>query len=305
MIRPLLYGLAAALFFAVTFVLNRSISLEGGDWRWTACLRFFFMVPLMLPALGWTGELRAALGHFRAHLKEYLLWGTVGFGFFYAPLVFAGDYGPGWLVASSWQLTILCGSLLLPWLAPGAAIPWANLRWSALVVFGVALMQWRQLQEFTPRHVFLCLAPVILAAFMYPLGNRKMMAVCAGELGTLTRVFNMTLGSLPFWLFLALTAGLTGGPPPAGQMIQALAVALFAGVIATVLFFSATNQVRGDPSKLAAIEATQALEVLFALAGEIILLGAALPDGWSLTGIILVSLGVMLNSLTAYGRLKL
>jgi hypothetical protein len=299
MIRPFLYGLAAALFFAVTFVLNRSMSLGGGSWMWSAALRFLFTLPLLLPVLIWTGELPSAWRHFRSAWKEYLLWGTVGFGFFYAPLVFAGDYGPGWLVASSWQLTIICGSLLLPWLQPGARIPWANLRWSLLVVFGVALMQWRQLKEFSSEHVLLCLAPVVLAAFMYPLGNRKMMSLCAGRVSTPARVFNMTLGSLPFWLFLSLQATIFSGPPPAGQMIQALAVALFAGVIATVLFFSATNQVRHDFSKLAAIEATQALEVLFALGGEIFFLGAGLPDGWSLAGIALVTGGVMLNSLSA------
>ncbi len=37
---------------------------------------------------------------------EWLLWSVVGFGLFYAPLSFSGAYGPGWLVASTWQMTL-------------------------------------------------------------------------------------------------------------------------------------------------------------------------------------------------------
>ena len=47
MIRPMLTGLAAGLFFSTTFVLNRAMSLEGGHWYWTASLRYFYMVGLL------------------------------------------------------------------------------------------------------------------------------------------------------------------------------------------------------------------------------------------------------------------
>ncbi len=36
---------------------------------------------------------------------------------FYAPLSFAGAFGPGWLVASTWQITIVAGILLTPFFA--------------------------------------------------------------------------------------------------------------------------------------------------------------------------------------------
>ena len=47
MIRLMLTGLAAGLFFSSTFVLNRAMSLEGGHWYWSAALRYFYMVILL------------------------------------------------------------------------------------------------------------------------------------------------------------------------------------------------------------------------------------------------------------------
>src|SRR5690606_21053081 len=41
-------GLLASLFFAVTFIVNRLMSLECGSWIWSASLRFFWMLPSFL-----------------------------------------------------------------------------------------------------------------------------------------------------------------------------------------------------------------------------------------------------------------
>ncbi len=45
-------GVLAAVFFAVTFVLNRSMELSGGSWLWSASLRYFFMVPFLVAIVG-------------------------------------------------------------------------------------------------------------------------------------------------------------------------------------------------------------------------------------------------------------
>lgn len=45
--REMALSLAASFFFAVTFILNRSMELAGGSWTWSSSLRFFFMVPLL------------------------------------------------------------------------------------------------------------------------------------------------------------------------------------------------------------------------------------------------------------------
>ena len=86
------------------------------------------------------------------------------------------------------------------------------------------------------------------------------------------------------------------------QSIQSLLVAISSGVIATVLFFKATDLVRGDMQKLAAVEATQAMEVLFALAGEIAILSIALPSVLSWLGIMIVMAGIALHSYQSHRK---
>ena len=44
----------------------------------------------------------------------WVLWSTVGFGLFYGPICFSAAYAPGWLIAATWQVTIISGSLLAP-----------------------------------------------------------------------------------------------------------------------------------------------------------------------------------------------
>lgn len=301
------YGLTASFFFAFTFVLNRSMELEGGNWAWSASLRFFFMLPLLLAVVGYRGGLRTAWHHLVRNPGQYLLWSTVGFGLFYAPLCFAAAYGEGWLVASTWQLTIIAGPLLTPFLLPPPAsscgapffrrIPFRAMRWSLIILAGICLMQWEHARAIPVGQALLCVLPVLFAAFMYPLGNRKMMELCQDSVDTFQRVFNMTLASLPFWLLLALWGAAEHGLPGMGQVQQSFLVALFSGFCATLLFFAATNLVKQDPARLAAVEATQAGEVLFALAGEIFLLGAPLPSPVSLLGMCLVIAGMVLHSL--------
>ena len=46
--RAIIIGIIAAFFFAFTFVLNQLMSDLGGDWMWSASLRYFFMVPFLL-----------------------------------------------------------------------------------------------------------------------------------------------------------------------------------------------------------------------------------------------------------------
>jgi drug/metabolite transporter (DMT)-like permease len=309
--RAIYYGLAASFFFAFTFILNRSMDLGGGSWIWSASLRFIFMAPMLLLLVLLRGQLSQSLKHLRQYWRGYLLWSTVGFGLFYAPISLAGAYGEGWLVAGSWQITIIAGSLLAPLFkreistpdglkSVRGKIPFKGLRWSLLILLGVGLMQWQHAQALNLQQMLWCVLPVTLAAFMYPLGNRKMMDICQGDVGTLQRVLNMTLASLPFWLLLSYYGWSQTGWPSQMQVNQSLLVALFSGVIATLLFFAATNLVKQDYSKLAAVEATQSGEVLFALLGEMLWLAAALPSGLSLLGIGLVIVGMIVHSIAPF-----
>ena len=99
------------------------------------------------------------------------MWSTVGFGLFYAPLTFGSVFGESWLAAATWQLTIVAGVVLTPLF--GKKIPFKNLAWSMFILAGIFLMQVPHMEQTDGRTVFLTLAPILAAAFSYPLGNRK------------------------------------------------------------------------------------------------------------------------------------
>ncbi|SDY88197.1 multidrug resistance efflux transporter family protein [Bacillus sp. 166amftsu] len=295
-------GVLASFFFAFTFILNRAMDLQGGSWIWSASLRYYFMVPLLVMIVMYRGNLKQLFQYMKNNPKEWLLWSIVGFGLFYAPLSFAGAFGPGWLVASTWQITIIAGILLTSFFATNSLhkkIPMKELMMSAVILLGVLLMQVEQASSLGIRETVLCVVPVIVAAFAYPLGNRKMMQICKGEIDVFQRVLGMTLASLPFWFLLSGYEVSTNGLPSSDQVFQCFIVAISSGLIATVLFFFATDLVKDDPQKLATVEATQSGEVLFALLGELIWLSAPFPSSLSWIGMSLVVVGMILHSYVA------
>lgn len=305
--QPILIGISAAFFFAFTFVLNTAMELSGGSWIWSASLRYIFMIPFLLCIVIMRKNLRPLLNEMRKHPGKWMLWSFVGFGLFYAPLCFAAAYSPGWLIAGTWQITIISGALLAPLffetiytknglLQVRGKIPIKGLIMSLIILLGIVLMQFEYTKHLSVGTLLLGVTPVLIASFAYPLGNRKMMDVCEGRLDAYQRVLGMTLASLPFWFLLSLYGFYTVGLPSKGQSFQSLLVALFSGVIATVLFFKATDTVRGNMQKLAAVEATQSMEVLFALAGELLLLSTPIPSLLSWYGIFIVILGMILHS---------
>ncbi|WP_028402831.1 DMT family transporter [Ectobacillus panaciterrae] len=311
--RPIFLGICAAFFFAFTFILNRSMELSGGNWIWSASLRYIFMVPFLLLIVIARKNLHPLLQVMKEELGAWFLWSFVGFGLFYAPLCFAAAYAPGWLIAGTWQITIISGSLLAPLfsqtietlkgpLKVRGKIPVKGLAMSLIIFLGIVLMQVEQANHFSLKNVLLGVIPVIIASFAYPLGNRKMMDICVGRLDAYQRVLGMTLASLPFWFLLSLYGLFTVGVPSKEQTIQSISVAVCSGVIATVLFFSATDMVRGNIQKLAAVEATQSMEVLFAVAGEVIFLASPIPSALSWCGMFIIMLGMISHSYVSHKR---
>lgn len=295
----ILLGLLSALFFAVTFVLNRLMAVDGGHWIWSASLRFFWMVPFLLVLVLFKKNLKPLFREMRKKPWQWILWSTIGFGVFYAPLTFAAAYGPSWLVASTWQSTIIAGMLLAPLINKTsfkATLSLRALAFSLIILLGILLMQLSQAETISTRQLLLGTIPVLVAAFAYPLGNRKMMQLTHGKLNAIQRTLGMTLASLPFWLLLSIYGLSINELPSGAQVYQTLIVAICSGVIATVLFFMATDKVQKDEQALASVEATQSAEVLFALLGEIIILGIHFPDSYSVIGIILVIIGMLLHS---------
>lgn len=80
--RALAYGLLASLFFAFTFIFNRSMNLDGGYWLWSAALRFIFMLPIMGVIVWKQKGIREVLEAVQSDPVPWILWSTVGFGFF-------------------------------------------------------------------------------------------------------------------------------------------------------------------------------------------------------------------------------
>jgi len=311
--RPIILGIFAAFFFAFTFILNRAMDLAGGSWIWSSSLRYFFMVPFLVIIVISRKNLRALISEMKKQPGAWLLWSSVGFGLFYAPICFSAAYAPGWLIAATWQVTIISGSLLAPLfyetvktengpIQLKGKIPYRGLAMSLIILLGIILMQLEQAGHLSIMELSLGIIPVIIASFAYPLGNRKMMDVCGGRLDVFQRVLGMTIASLPFWFLLSVYGMLTVGPPSRGQTIQSGLVSVTSGVIATVLFFQATDFVRGNMQKLAAVEATQSMEVLFALIGELVLLNSVFPTSLSWMGIILVMGGMMLHSFISHKK---
>lgn len=302
-LRAILIGILGAMFFSVTFILNRAMELDGGSWIWSASLRFFFMLPILLIIVGFNRNLKPVFSHLKKQPVKWMLWSSVGFGLFYAPLTFATVYGPGWLVAATFQLTIIAGSLLVPFLSPDKShkqtIPIQSVFISLIILAGVFTMQWEHASSVPLASVFLIIIPLIVSAFAYPLGNRKMMQVVNGELNTFQRLLGMTIASLPFWIILSIYGIFAHGPPASSQVGQTFIVAIASGVIATALFFYATEIVQHDNQKLAGVEATQSGEVVFALLGEIIILSTPLPSVLSFIGIALVIIGMILHSVVS------
>ena len=290
-------SLLSAMFFTATYVLNRAAAVDGGHWAWTAALRYLFVLPLLLPLMRWQGGIAPVWREIRATPGAWLLWSGIGFVLFYMLLTYAAASGPSWLVAASFQVTVVAGMLCAPLLYDDARarLPRAGFAVGLLVVAGVLLMQLGHAHGALDAQAWVALLCVVASAFAYPLGNRGLLLHLEKrgiELNATQRVFGLTLASLPAWLALSAWAWTQAGPPPASQVALSFGVAISAGVVATILFFQATGMVRNDPTALGAAEAMQASEVLFAMLLGVLFLGEAWPRGQSLAGAALVMAGI-------------
>ncbi|MGN7727023.1 multidrug resistance efflux transporter family protein [Luteimonas sp. 22616] len=300
-------ALASGLFFTLTYVLNRASATDGGHWAWTACLRYLITLPLMLPLMPWQGGIAPVWRAIRAHPWAWLRCSAIGFVAFYLLLAYAAGSGPSWLVAGSFQFTVIAGMLCAPLIYRDARrrVPPAALGIGAMIFAGVLLLQFGHARGALDRAGWIALACVLGAAVMFPLGNRLLLLHLerTGEdLNATQRVFGMTLASQPLWIAIAAVAWHETGLPPAGQVWLAGAVALSAGVIATILFFQATGMVRDNPAALGATEAMQAAELLFATVLGVAFLHEAWPRGIAVWGAVLVVLGIVAFALLVARR---
>jgi len=308
MTKAFTFGIAASFFFAFTFILNQQMNISGSSWLWSSSLRYIFMLPILFIIVTIKNQLFDVLNDIIKKPIQWITWSTIGFGLFYAPLSFASAYGASWLVAGTWQFTIVAGGLMSPLFFKKIEttigtcqtrnkLPKKSLLMSSIILLGIFLMQFEEAKNMSLLKILLGIVPVVLAAFAYPLGNRKMMEICDNKFSTFQRVFGMTLCSMPFWIMISSYAVLSVGLPSKGQIAQSLIVAVFSGIIATILFFKATDIVSSNTHKLAVVESTQSGEVIFTLLGGVFIFHDKIPTLIGLIGIILVVIGMILNSL--------
>lgn len=277
------------------------MSLEGGHWLWSASLRYAFMLIFLTAILSIFQGRKTPWIICKLYLKHWLFWtisGSIGFGGFYSLICFSADHAPGWVIAATWQLTIIASLFVL--LGFGKSFPKRVWIFSILIFIGVLLINCSEPETLTAKQLLLGSIPVLVAAFCYPVGNQMVWEAKNGHKtlpdiasAYLENPFNkvalLSLGSVPFWLLLLLTVW--PPPPSTGQIINTALVALLSGVVATSLFLFARNKSK-KPSELAAVDATQSSEVVFALLGEIVLLQAPLPNGIAYAGMAMVFAGL-------------
>jgi len=304
MTRLVIIGILSALFFSSTFVLNRAMSLQGGHWLWTASLRYGYMLFMLSLWLVLSGKTRLLKEVFAAYLRNWCFWtiaGSTGFGLFYSLLTFSSSFAPGWVVATTWQSTILATPVVL--LLFGKRVPMKGVLFTLLIFIGIVLVTCEQATAASAQDTLLGILPVLAAAFAYPIGNQMIWEARHGHKGiipsidspvlddSIGRVLIMVLGSLPFWIVLTLF--LQPPAPTGGQLVNTAIVAILSGVIATTLFFKARHLAR-TPFELSAVDATQSTEVIFSLLGEILILGGAWPGAAGFSGIAVSLLGLIL-----------
>ena len=298
--QGLLLGLGAAAFFSVSFVLNRKMADAAGHWTWSAALRFLMMIPVLVLVI----TLRRQWGRFREMWRispaGWIAWGTLGCGVFYATLTAACAVSPAWVVAATWPVAIVIGILLGPLLYDDhrRRIPKLPLLFSTTIVAGVVLLQAGQFRSGNAGNVTLGILLVLASATAHPLGNRKSMNLIerAGlPSDAFLRLSLMILGSLPLFALLCVWGYLEAGPPPPDQLAT-VAIVAAAGLVATPLFYMATDRVNRDAASLAAVEATQAAEILFTLVLEAWLIGIRPPDPLGIIGILLITGGILLHA---------
>ncbi|GAB3529970.1 multidrug resistance efflux transporter family protein [Pontibacter brevis] len=302
-LKAIALGSLACVFFSSTYILNSFMSSKGGHWAWTAGLRTFFLVILLVAFLSVKGQLRHLLQVMRQNLQVWLLCGGMAFGLGYYFLTFAASFGPGWLVAGVFQFTIVAGILLSPFLYKDhrAKIPLKALFLSILIMAGIACMQWSQKDgSYTTSQLWWCIGLVMLAAFNWPLANRKLMLYVeesGHHLTAIQRVAGTAIGSIPVQIILMAYGYTQAGLPGQEQLLTVLIISLSSGVVGCILFFKAMHLARLHAASLAAVEATQSVEILVTVIGECLLLGIAWPNWLGNLGMMIIISGLVLYSI--------
>jgi drug/metabolite transporter (DMT)-like permease len=309
MFKLILLGILSGGIFSTTFILNELMSDQGGHWLYSATLRYFFMIIFLTVILLFQGGIKRVSDVLKLFMENYLFWiisGTIGFGFFYALICFAADFSPGWVIAASWQFTIVATLFVL--LFFGKSFSKKIWFFSFMIFTGVCLVNLSHIDNFELESLIYGGIPVLIASFCYPLGNQLIWESQNGAIqnkrtqnvphiksallkNSFNKVMLLSIGSIPFWIILLLL--IQPSYPSSSQVLNSSFVALFSGVIATTIFLYARGEAK-DTNEIAAVDATQASEVIFAIIGGFLLFGNTSINIISIIGLALIMTGLFL-----------
>lgn len=169
----LIIGLLSGVFFTATFLINRAISLDGGHWFFSGALRVIYA--LIFFSIGFI--VFKGFNYFKSVIKEYLsnfrFWtisGTIGFGFFYSLLCYAADFSPAWVVATTWQITIISSLFVLAIF--GKKLSKKVWFFTIIIFSGITIVNFSHFDINNIEPLFLGFLPVLIASFCYPFGNQ-------------------------------------------------------------------------------------------------------------------------------------
>lgn len=302
LVNVVILGILAAFFFSSTFVINRWISTEGGHWYWTATLRYIFVILILTPFLAaFFGRnfLKRCLKCFVDNIWFWLLSGGIGFGVFYLTLCYSASFAPGWVIATTWQLTILISPVMLRTFK--FSIKSGSFLFSSIAFIGVLMVNYHEFTSFDNSEIKGAIY-VLIAAVSYPFGITLCKLAMTNRLewieigdtdlldNTFARIWLMSLGCIPILIITGILAGVSE-LPSMNQTIGVGYVAISTGVIATSILFYASQNVAKNGDEISAVLSTQSFEVPFALMFEVLFLGSLLPSiiGW--VGIFAVVIG--------------
>lgn len=305
-LKAIALGVLATFFLSMTFIANSMLATGGGHWAWTTALRYLLLLPILVGMLSANRKLKPLLHAMRQSPRIWLRWGTWGFGVFYACLSYASLLAPGWLVAATFQTTVLAGLLIAPFIYKDhrAKVPKKALLISSLIVSGIMVMQVDNLGSVrNGSGMILSFALALGAAFLWPLGNRKLLLELEKQdlqLNATQRVLGMTFGCVPLLLVFSGLGFYQAGLPKLDQVYGSLITAVCSGILGGILFYKAVQMVKHNPVALATVEATQVIAILFTLLAEVALKGVHWPGFYGNLGLLIILIGVGCHFILSY-----
>ncbi|MGB5868429.1 MAG: multidrug resistance efflux transporter family protein, partial [Arcobacteraceae bacterium] len=167
----LFIGLLSSLFFTVTFLINRSISLEGGHWFFSGGLRLVYAIVLF--TIGFVlfkgiSYCKLIIHEYYSNFRFWTIAGTIGFGFFYSLLCYAAAFSPAWIVATTWQITIISSLFILTFF--GKKLSKKIWFFTIFIFIGIILVNLSYFDISNIKILLLSSVPVLIASISYPLG---------------------------------------------------------------------------------------------------------------------------------------